>query len=135
MSLSRSAPGRSLGFSLLEMVVAVAILGMCLGGLYQATGGATRIVAIDEKMAYGVELARSLLANYAVVPVSGMSEAGETDGGFAWKVEAEPVILPQTTPLNEGMLQHIKVVVSWPDGGRDREIALESVVAGREDSE
>ena len=135
MSLSRSAPGRSLGFSLLEMVVAVAILGMSLGALYQAAGGATRIVSIDEKTAYGVELARSLLANYAVVPVSGMSEAGETEGGFAWTVVAEPVILPQTTPLNEGMLQHIKVVVSWPDGGRDREIALESVVAGREDSE
>lgn len=135
MIFSRSAPGSARGFSLLEMVVAVAILGVSLAALYQAAGGATRIVGVDEKTAYGVELGRSLLANYAVVPLAGISEAGETEGGFAWKVVAEPVMLPEETTLAEGMLQHIRVVVSWPDGGRDREIAFESVVAGREDSE
>ena len=48
------------GFSLLEMVVAIAILALALAALYQAAGGATRNVRSDEKYAYGVELARSL---------------------------------------------------------------------------
>jgi general secretion pathway protein I len=132
---SPSLAKKARGFSLLEMVVAVAILGMSLGALYQAAGGATRIVAMDEKMAYGVELARSLVAIYQVVPLAGMSETGETEGGFAWKVITEPAELPEETPLAEGLLQHISVVVTWRDGGRDRKVALESVVAGREEIE
>jgi general secretion pathway protein I len=126
---------RTRGFSLLEMVVAVAIMGFSLGALYQAAGGATRTVAVDEKTAYAVELGRSLLANYAVVPLSGTNETGETDGGFAWQVIAEPVVFEEDTPLADGLLQHIDVVVSWRDGDRNRKVALESVVAGKEDAE
>jgi general secretion pathway protein I len=114
------------------MVVAVAILGMSLGAIYQAAGGATRTVTVDEKMAYAVELARSLLANNAVVPLSGMDETGETAGGFTWEVVAEPVALADDSTLPEGLLQGINVVVSWRDGGRDRNVALQSVVAGKE---
>ena len=117
------------------MVVAVAILGMSLGALYQAAGGATRTVAVDEKMAYAVELARSLLANYAVVPLAGMNETGETGGGFAWEVVSAPAVLAVDSPLAEGLLQQISVVVSWRDGGRDRSVALQSVVAGKEEQE
>jgi general secretion pathway protein I len=112
------------------MVVAVAILGVSLGALYSAAGGATRSVAVDEKMAYAVELARSLVANYAVVPPEGLSEAGETNGGFTWQVEATPLAVAEESPLEEGVLQHLRVAVSWPDGERDRSFSLESVVAG-----
>ena len=117
------------------MVVAVAILGMSLGALYQAAGGATRTVAVDEKMAYAVELARSLLASNAVVPLAGLQETGETAGGFAWEVVAAPTVLAEGSLLPEGLLQHISVVVAWRDAGRDRSIELESVVAGREEQE
>lgn len=120
------------GFSLLEMVVAVAILGISLGALYQAAGSATRTVAIDEKTAYAVELARSLLAINATVPMAGMDDSGETGGGFEWSVAAAPIEVPAESPLAAGLLQHINVVVRWADAGRDREIALESVVAGME---
>lgn len=113
----------------------MAILGMSLGALYQAAGGATRTVAMDEKTAYAVELARSLLANYAVVPLAGMNETGETEGGFTWDVVAAPVAIAVDSPLAEGLLQQIDVVVSWRDGGRDRTVALQSVVAGREEQE
>ena len=117
---------------MLEMVVAVAIMGMSLGALYQAAGGATRTVAIDEKTAYAVELARSLLANYAVVPIAGLDETGETEGGFAWQVITEPTILDVESPLTVGQLQQINVVVGWRDAGRDRTVALQSIVAGRD---
>jgi general secretion pathway protein I len=121
------------GFSLLEMVVAVAILGMTLGVLYQASSGATRTIGLDEKMAYAVELARSLRATYAVVPLSGMSADGETEGGFVWQVTTEPVSLPFDTPLDEGQLQLLQVGITWPDGNKDRRYELASVVTGREE--
>ena len=53
---------RSRGFSLLEMLVAMSILAMSLGALYQAVSGATRNVRSDERYAYAIELARSLIA-------------------------------------------------------------------------
>ncbi len=129
---SRKVTGRERGFSLLEMVVAVAIMGFSLGALYQAAGGAIRIVRTDEQRGYAVELARSLVALYAVVPSAGLNETGETEGGFFWSVVAEPLVLPEGVSLAEGALQRVSVVVSWDDGPKKREVSLDSVVAGKE---
>ena len=123
-------PSASNGFSLLEMVVAIAILGLTLGALYQAVSGATRNVRTDEKYAYGVELARSLLAMNAVVPVSGKNTSGETEGGFSWQVVAIPAAV-EGGSLRPGALQDIEVVVGWEDGRKKRLVRLHSVVAGR----
>ncbi|MFK8043208.1 prepilin-type N-terminal cleavage/methylation domain-containing protein [Congregibacter sp.] len=120
------------GFSLLEMVVAVAILGLALGALYQSVGGATRNVRADQRYAYAVELGRSLIADNSVVPVEGLQKNGETSGGFVWQVAASPVVRPRGSALGGGRLQRIDVRVSWPDGTRQREINLHSVVAGAE---
>ena len=121
--------GRSDGFSLLEMVVAISILALALAALYQAASGATRNVRTDEKYAYGVELAQSLLAEYAMVPLSGVHQQGETAGGFRWRVDTRLVSL-QRTSLQRGSLQEIEVGVGWDDGRKRREVVLNSVVEG-----
>lgn len=117
------------GFSLLEMLVAISILALSLGALYQAAGGATRNVRIDEKYAYGVELARSLLSANARVPLNGVSSQGETAGGFSWRVATRPISLERTA-LARASLHDIQVAVSWIDGGKRREVVLDSVVEG-----
>jgi len=117
------------------MLVAVAILALSLGALYQATGAATRGVGTDENYAYAVELARSLLALHGAVPATGLRDDGSTEGEFRWQVAAEPIPLPDASALQEGQLQHITVSVRWPDGNRERKFVLESVVAGREEFE
>lgn len=117
------------GFSLLEMVVAVAILSLALGALYQSASGATRNVRIDEKYAYGVELARSLLANNGIVPASGTNATGETEGGFRWYAQTHALDFGEASA--EGAALHeIEVGVSWVDGGKRREVVLNSVVEG-----
>lgn len=124
----RSSPSQS-GFSLLEMVVAIAILALSLGTLYQATSGATRNVRSAEKYAYGVELARSLLADNALVPAEGKSARGETAGGFRWSMQTSPVDLPNGF-LPRGALHELEVLVSWSDGAKRRKVTLVSVVGG-----
>jgi general secretion pathway protein I len=117
------------GFSLLEMVVAIAILGLALAALYQAASGATRNVRSDEKYAFGVELARSLLVAHTRVPAEGISRQGETEGGFAWRIDSRPLDFERTALAGAG-LQQIEVRVSWQDGSRRREMRLDSVVEG-----
>ena len=120
---------RQKGFSLLEAMVAISILGIALGGLYSAASGATRNVRADERYAFAVELGRSLLADNNQVPKSGMSSNGVTAGGFKWSVTTRPAPLGRSG-LEQGALQEIEVVVSWADGLRDRRIQLDSVVEG-----
>ena len=117
------------GFSLLEILVALSILSMALGVLYQATSGATRNVRNDERYVFGVELARSLLVEYGQVPSEGGSWEGETDGDFFWKVTAVPVEIPVEILL-PGTIQSIDIVVGWNDGLRERKFELSSVVEG-----
>ena len=117
------------GFSLLEILVAITILALSLAALYQATSGATRNVRTDEKYAYAVELARSLLTNYSVVPTSGVDLSGETGGGYQWQVFSQPIDLSRSS-LKMGSLHTIEVTVSWDDGSRRREVSLDSVVEG-----
>jgi general secretion pathway protein I len=128
-SINAVMPGRSAGFSLLEMLVAISILGLALGALYQAASGATRNVRTDEKYAYGVELAQSLLADNAKVPLSGVNIQGETSGGFKWRVNTRLIKL-QRSALPVGSLHDIEVGVAWVDGRKRREVVLNSVVEG-----
>src|SRR6056297_2038575 len=93
------------GFSLLEMVVAMAILGLALGALYQASSAATRNVRTDERYAYAAELARSLVADSAIVPAEGLRNQGETGSGFRWELRAEPLSRSRDSRLAPGMLQ------------------------------
>ena len=132
MSNSARPPGsakRDSGFSLLEMMVAITILSLSLGVMYQAVSGATRNVRADEKYAFGVELARSLLAENIKVPRAGVSKQGETAGGYRWEVVSFPVDT-DVKRLKDGTLQEIEVTVAWSDGDRIKEFMLGSVVEG-----
>jgi general secretion pathway protein I len=130
MILASSLRGKaSAGFSLLEMIVALSILALTLGALYQATAGATRNIRVDEKYAYGVELARSLLADHGRVPATGKSASGETGGGFSWYVKTNPLSFERRS-RSDTLLHEIEVGVNWIDGGKRREVLLHSVVEG-----
>ena len=120
---------RHCGFSLLEMLVALSILSMTLGVLYQAVSGATRNVRTDERYVFSVEPARSLLVEYGQVPTEGGSWKGETEGGFSWKVAASPIDIPFDI-LFPGAIQSIDIEVGWIDGRRERKFELSSVVEG-----
>lgn len=120
---------RQAGFSLLEMVVAISILSLALGALYQAASGATRNVRAQERYTYGVELARSLMALHGQVPAAGVNTSGETQGGFLWRVATQRIDLGRST-LAAVNLHAIEVSVSWQDGRRRPEVVLNSVVEG-----
>lgn len=115
------------GLSLLEMMVALAILGISLAALYQAMGGATRSVKVSEDYLYAITLAESLVAEYQLVPSAGLdiSEQHET---FHYRVTAEPLPTEQETrPLLMALRVSVEIV-----GSGERSVVLDSIVAGIE---
>ena len=113
------------GFSLLEMMVAVSILGISLGMLYQATGGAARTVNVSEEYAYAVMVAQTVLADHSSVAPEGVSESGVTQDGFRWQISSNPVVIDQA---NEPRLYNVSVSVAWGLGRTPRQYRLDSVV-------
>jgi prepilin-type N-terminal cleavage/methylation domain-containing protein len=83
--------GASSGFSLIEMVVAVAIMGLALSVLYQSLSGATRNTRIASEYAAATALAESTIDEF-----TRSLEAGDAGGGASRVFTAgRPLPAPQ----------------------------------------
>lgn len=117
------APRRSAGFTLLEVVVALAIMSIALGVLYRAVGGSARTVGDLSAYSRAVAIGESVLQRRDSVPAGGWNEAGEW-AGFRWSVAS--------TPYEPGSgaavpLHRVQVDVAWSDGLRERSFSLVSL--------
>jgi general secretion pathway protein I len=113
---------RQRGFSLLELLVAVAVMGLALTLLYRVDAGAVRGVADYATQQRAGVLARSILEARDAVPAAGWQEAG-ADAGFAWRVATAPWPTPPGLELNAPVLHEVVVSVQW--SGRSGPQALE----------
>jgi len=116
---------RSSGFSLIEMLVAMVILGLTLGVLYQASAGAARNVRLDERYTYAVQIAQSLLADHARLPPGGLQLSGRVGDDYHWEITGSPLDVDQALP--QATLYQLDVMVRW-EGDGSREVALTTVV-------
>ncbi|HRQ57839.1 MAG TPA: prepilin-type N-terminal cleavage/methylation domain-containing protein [Azoarcus taiwanensis] len=115
------------GFSLLEVLVALAIMALSLGALYQAVGGAVRGVGDTERRANAALLASSLLQLHALVPVGGVFEEGVTAEGFAWTYSATPyreATVAAPASLQHWALYRVEAGVYWRDRGKTNQFVL-----------
>jgi general secretion pathway protein I len=131
----RSAGSTASGFSLLETLVALVILSLALGALYQAAAGATRNIRVAEQYTRAVALAESMLSAHSYVVDPNMNLDGEF-GEFSWQVLSWPVPDPSgaaaaedaALPVRGLPLQYLQVWVRWPGPSKQRELDLLTVV-------
>lgn len=132
-------PTGARGFSLIEMLVALVILSISLGVLYQAATGAIRNVRVSAEYTDAVMLAESMLADQSYVTQENYSASGQFQA-FQWSVSSWPApyddgLDPEERAIAVDPLQFLQVVVSWPGrGGTPREVDLLTVVPLREPS-
>lgn len=120
------------GFSLVEMLVAMVILSLSLGVLYQAAAGAIRNARVSGEYTEAVILAESKLAEYGYVTVENFSVQDRL-GYFFWSVQSWPVPPLENNdedePVEEAYaLQFLRAEVSWGEGARLRELDLLTIV-------
>ena len=125
------------GFSLLEMLVALVILSLSLGSLYQSTTAAIRNVSVADQYTRATMLAESMLASASDLRTEEASVSGTFDiyrwETTAWPAE-NPLALGNEAPLQGAALQYVRVTVSWPGGQSDRKVSLLTVVPVRQAS-
>lgn len=99
------------GFTLLELLVALSIMGMALALIYRSVGDSARNAHDLVLQQRAMWLAESVLASRNSLPPQGWQEKGES-GGMGWEVQSTP----QTTPLNGDKvipLLRVDLAVHW----------------------
>ncbi|MBV8889098.1 MAG: prepilin-type N-terminal cleavage/methylation domain-containing protein [Alphaproteobacteria bacterium] len=122
------------GFTLLEIVVALAIAGFFVIGLFHAGSGGLLAVDIAGRTEEAVERAQSHLAalgrNAALMPGD---LDGEDGGGFRWRLQVRPLLSrPADTAAGTAgsSLFDVEVTISWTAGGREHSVALKTLRLG-----
>lgn len=128
MKMLRSKPK---GFTLIEVVVAMAILGIGLIVIIELFSGGLRLARTSMEYTEAVNYARMKMEEMGVKQtMEEGSEEGEFDDTFRWQVETKKVdILPAQTgtdykpPVD---LFQVKVNVFWKSGSKERSTTLET---------
>ncbi|HPD60553.1 MAG TPA: type II secretion system protein [Thermodesulfobacteriota bacterium] len=119
------------GFTLMEIMVAVAILGIALTVIMELFSGGLRLVRKSQEYSRAVFYGRQLLEELCLKKeFLGTVEEGVFAGSeYRWRYEVEPVFLvdgekEKKFPLN---IFKIKIFIFWPDGDKEKNLVFETI--------
>ena len=128
----RAEPAR--GFTLLEVVVALAIAALALVGLFRAGSGGVLAVDVAGRVDEAIERAQSHLSEFGRVAAITPVETGGDDGdGYRWRVRTRPLAAWQVGPTASTLtvtLFEVEVTISWQEGSGRRSVRLSSLRLG-----
>jgi general secretion pathway protein I len=119
------------GFTLLEIVVAMAILGIGLVVIIELFSGGLRLARVSEEYTVAAGHARTKMEEVSLAKTlqEGIQE-GEFDSFYRWQMEVKKVdLLPpgrETTYRPPVDLYRVRIDVLWRSGSKERAAALES---------
>jgi general secretion pathway protein I len=124
---------RAEGFTLLEVIVALAIAALALIVLFRA--GSDGLLAVDTatQAEEAIERAQSHLAaiGHDVALLQGES-AGDDGGGYHWRLRITPVaswpaqLANRSSAVTATTLFDVQVAISWSGRGHDHAIVLDT---------
>lgn len=113
---------RQRGMTLLELLVAFAIMAISLTMLYRVMGSSARSAGDVERYQRAVVLAQSLLSLRDAVPEEGWHQRGET-AGYQWSIDSAPYDTGLSGPTIP-RLHEISFSIAWSEGERQRELNM-----------
>jgi len=127
---------RDNGFTLLEVVVALAIAGLALVGLFRAGSGGLVSVDTATRTEEAVQRAQSHLA--AVGRDAALVEgelSGEDGAGYRWTLRVRPLAArqslgPDGVTAVSTTLYDVEVAISWPGRAGRRAVVLRTLRLG-----
>ncbi len=117
------------GFSLLELLVAFAIMAMSIGLLYRMAGGSARNVAGIAQQQHALWLADSLLSSRSNVLPDGWNEEGEYEG-YKWRIQSQRYGAGSDIP-NSVTLHQVQLNIDWQNGVRAEKLELITLLPER----
>jgi prepilin-type N-terminal cleavage/methylation domain-containing protein len=123
---------RARGFTLLEIAVALAILGIGMVACIQAFGGGLRLVDRAVRQDRAVQYARAKMDRLIE---NARKDKGSEDLGDGYRVSwlvrdadaSDGVELPETDDLEDVVLRYLEVDVTWQDGVGEKSYALRTL--------
>ena len=134
MSGRRGAPRGARGYTLIEVIVAFAILALALTLLLGTLSGAARQVRNADLAGRAALHAQSLLAQLGVgAPLLPGRQEGDFEGGrYHWTLAIEPYRDPARPPAvlldpAAPQLLQLSLLVQWGQGEQARQLSLQSL--------
>lgn len=125
---------RQHGFTLIEVVVASALLALALTLLLGSLSGAVRQVRQADDASRVALHAQSLLAQVGVGQplVAGVEEGEWEQGRYRWRLELAPFVDPgrrpnAPVPVGPAKLMELSLDVQWDQDGRPRTLQWHSL--------
>src|SRR5262245_25109474 len=132
MSRSANRETRSRGFTLIEVLVAFAILAVALTALFQLFSSGLGAIGSAERHSMATMLARSLLDDVgAEIPLVPGERRGNLDDGFSWlvRIERSSTTGPAAAGGDLYIPYDVAVEISW---GRGHALTLTTLRIGLE---
>jgi general secretion pathway protein I len=119
------------GFTLVEVVVAMAILGISLVLVIELFSGGLRLGRASEEYTVAAQLARQKIEEIALYKqVKEGIEEGEFDSTYRWQMEVKKIdLLPlanETDYKPPADLYQIQVRIIWKSGSKERTTRVET---------
>ncbi len=114
--------GKQRGFSLLEVLVAFAILAASLGILYQAFGNSLNHLGTTAHRQAALILTRSLMTEQLADGALEERTVTGREGPFSWRFRVRPVeVEPRQRQLHPF---RVDMLFRWREGRHDRQMVL-----------
>lgn len=119
------------GFSLLEILVAFALLSLSLGVLLRIFGGAGRIAGTADEYSRAIIVAESLLASAGIeTPLQPGETNGNVDDNYRWHLSVTPYPMPEALPNQQSLgfkPYWVELSVEWGDQDDPRAFDLKTL--------